>query len=195
MKNPSLRGSSQNQMESCLSALRSVGSYTGCDRATLTTPQVHTSIVLMEGGKVLGFLHRKDVCPHLEMAPHCKGPDVENVKWCIAVQKKAEFHLFGYNFSHTSAYINESISLITQVYYLYATCTRISNLDYNLIATWWQSPIMTGCSVKYDILFARIRSSVFAADTSFCWVFVWWIILPGCLLLVWGYHLGTQFTK
>ena len=72
-------------------------------------------------------------------------------------QKGQTFSFFGNNFSHTTAYINESISLITQTYW--------------------------------------IRSSVFAADTSFCWVFVWWIILPGCLLLVWGYHLGTQFTK
>ena len=115
MKNPSLRGSSQNQMESCLSALRSVGSYTGCDRATLTTPQVHTSIVLMEGGKVLGFLHRKDVCPHLEMAPHCKGPDVEKLgsEMVHCSKKKQSFSDIGYNFSPTSAYINESISLIT----------------------------------------------------------------------------------
>lgn len=149
MKNPSLRGSSQNQMESCLSALRSVGSYTGCDRATLTTPQVHTSIVLMEGGKVLGFLHRKDVCPHLEMAPHCIGPDVEKTwEWNGALQsKKPECQFFCYNFSHTSAYINESNSLMTQIYCLSAICTPKSNLNDNLITTWWQSPIMTGCSV------------------------------------------------
>ena len=147
-------------MESCLSALRSVGSYTGCDRGHPHDP-TSSHLDCSNGRRESAGFPPPQGC----LSSFRDGSTLQRatcwknfgVKWCIAVNKKAEFHLFGYNFSHTFAYINENISLITQFFW--------------------------------------IRSSVFAADTSFCWVFVWWIILPGCLLLVWGYHLGTQFTK
>ena len=93
MKNPSLRGSSQNQMESCLSALRSVGSYTGCDRGHPHDPA--SSHLDSSNGRreSAGFPPPQGCLSSFRDGSTLQGPDVEKnfgVKWCIAVKKQSQ---------------------------------------------------------------------------------------------------------
>ena len=80
MKNPSHTGSSQAKWSRVCLLCGALVPTLGVTGATLTTPQVHTSTVLMEGGKVVEFPPPQGCLSSLEMAPYWQRPDVNKEK-------------------------------------------------------------------------------------------------------------------
>ena len=86
MKNPSHTGSSQAKWSRVCLLCGALVPTLGVTGATLTTPQVHTSTVLMEGGKVVEFPPPQGCLSSLEMAPYWQRPDVNKEKSEMVLQ-------------------------------------------------------------------------------------------------------------